>query len=181
MFSLNLLIYLFLWWVFVAAQALLWFRRAGATLLWYTGFSLQWLLSLQSTGARACGFLQLRHVGSEVAAPGSRAHELSCSAACGIFPDKGSNLSLLCWQADSLPPSYQGSFSFLAFKAEMSAALPSQLLPIHTAVTGSVLLPLRGGGGSKIPSENDDGDRVPARPTSAPYRRVSSSANICDK
>ena len=28
-------------------------------------------------------------------------HGLSCSAACGIFPDQGSNLQLLPWQADS--------------------------------------------------------------------------------
>ena len=27
----------------------------------------------------------------------------SCSAACGIFPDQGSNLCLLHWWADSLP------------------------------------------------------------------------------
>ena len=29
------------------------------------------------------------------------AHGLSCSAACGIFPDQGSNLCPLHWQADS--------------------------------------------------------------------------------
>ena len=28
-------------------------------------------------------------------------HGLSCSAACGIFPDQGSNPCLLHWQADS--------------------------------------------------------------------------------
>ena len=36
-------------------------------------------------------------------------HGLSCSTVCGIFPDQGLNLSLLCWQADSLPLSHQGS------------------------------------------------------------------------
>ena len=36
-------------------------------------------------------------------------HRLSCSAACGIFSDQGSNLCLLHWQADSLPLSHQGS------------------------------------------------------------------------
>ena len=36
-------------------------------------------------------------------------HRLCCSAACGIFPDQGSNPCLLHWQADSLPVSYQGS------------------------------------------------------------------------
>ena len=36
-------------------------------------------------------------------------HGLSCSAACGIFPDQGSNLCLLRWQVDSPPLSLQGS------------------------------------------------------------------------
>ena len=31
------------------------------------------------------------------------AHGLSCSAACGIFPDQGSNPCPLHWQADSQP------------------------------------------------------------------------------
>ena len=37
------------------------------------------------------------------------ARRLSCSASCGIFPDQGSYLCLLHWQADSLPLSHQGS------------------------------------------------------------------------
>ena len=37
------------------------------------------------------------------------AYGLSCSVACGIFLDQGSNLYLLLWQADSLPLRYQGS------------------------------------------------------------------------
>ena len=36
-------------------------------------------------------------------------HRLSCSKACGIFPDQGSNPCLLHWQADSLPLRHQGS------------------------------------------------------------------------
>ena len=36
-------------------------------------------------------------------------HLLSCSAACGILPDQGSNPCLLHWQADSLPLSHEGS------------------------------------------------------------------------
>ena len=43
------------------------------SLLWCMGFSLQQLLSLQGTGSWACGFQQLWHMGSEVAAPSSRA------------------------------------------------------------------------------------------------------------
>ena len=37
------------------------------------------------------------------------AHGLSCSVACGIFPEQGSNLCLLHRQADSLLLSHQGS------------------------------------------------------------------------
>ena len=37
------------------------------------------------------------------------AHGPSCSAACGIFPDQGSNPRPLHWQADSQPLHHQGS------------------------------------------------------------------------
>ena len=53
-------------------------------------------LLLQSTGSR--------HAGSVVVA-----HGPSCSVACGIFPDQGSNLCHLHWQADSQPLRHQGS------------------------------------------------------------------------
>ena len=59
----------------------LWLRRVG--------FSLPWLLLLRSM----C----------------SRVHGLSCSAACGIVPDEGSNPRLLHWDAGSLLLSHQGS------------------------------------------------------------------------
>ena len=36
-------------------------------------------------------------------------HRLSCSEACGIFPDQGSNPSPLHWPADSYPLCHQGS------------------------------------------------------------------------
>ena len=35
------------------------------------------------------------------------AHGLSCSVACGIFPDQGAHPCLLCWQVGSLPLSHQ--------------------------------------------------------------------------
>ena len=43
------------------------------------------------------------------------AHELSCSTACGTFPDQGSFPCLLHWQADSLALCHQASpgFGFL--------------------------------------------------------------------
>ena len=89
--------FLGLCWVSVAAQAFLWLSQAGATLqLWCTGFSLRGLLLLWS-------------IGSVVVA-----RELSCSEAGEIFPDQGSNLHLLPWQAYSLPLSHQGSPKILS-------------------------------------------------------------------
>ena len=75
---------------------------------WWTGFSLRWHLLLQGTalghaGFSSCGFLDLEPRLSTVV------HRLSCSEACGIFPDLGLNLCLLHLQVDSLPLSHQGS------------------------------------------------------------------------
>ena len=66
------------------------------------GLSLSWPLLLQSTSSR--------HAGSVVVA-----HGPSCSTACGIFPDQGSNPCSLHWQADSQPLHHQGSPCSLLF------------------------------------------------------------------
>ena len=60
------------------------------------GLSLSRPLPLRGTGSRRAG--------SVVVAHGPR-----CSAACGIFPDQGSNPCPLPWQADSQPLRHQGS------------------------------------------------------------------------
>ena len=60
------------------------------------GLSLSRPLLLRSTGSRCAGSVVV-------------AHGLSCSAACGIFPDQGSNPCPLHWQADSQPLRHQGS------------------------------------------------------------------------
>ena len=53
----DLFIYFWLHWVFVAARGLsLVAATGGYSSLWCTGFSLQWLLLLQSTGSRHVGF-----------------------------------------------------------------------------------------------------------------------------
>ena len=36
-------------------------------------------------------------------------HGFSCSAACGVFLDEGSNPRFLHWQVDSVPLSHRGS------------------------------------------------------------------------
>ena len=53
--------------------------------------------------------LLLRSTGSRRTGSAVVAHGPSCSAACGIFPDQGSNPCPLHWQADSQPLHHQGS------------------------------------------------------------------------
>ena len=60
------------------------------------GLSLSWPLLLRSIGSRRAGSAVV-------------AHGPSCSAACGIFPDRGLNPCPLHWQADSQPLRHQGS------------------------------------------------------------------------
>ena len=60
------------------------------------GLSLSWPLLLRSTSSRRTGSVVV-------------AHGPSCYAACGIFPDQGSNPCPLHWQADSQPLRHQGS------------------------------------------------------------------------
>ena len=105
-------VYFWLCWILIAVQAFLSLRNMRTTLylpcvgfslhgsgfsccraraLGHSGFSSQWLTGLWSTDSVLV------------------AHGLSCSAACRIFPDQGSNPCLLHWQVNSLPLSHQGS------------------------------------------------------------------------
>ena len=75
-------------------------------------------LFLQSTDSRPGRPQKLWYMGSGILGPGLKctdsivvAYGLSCSAACEIFLDQGSNLCLLTWQEDSLTLSHQGSLS----------------------------------------------------------------------
>ena len=77
-------------------------RCAGLSLSRCAGLSLSRPLLLRSTGSRRAGSVIV-------------AHGPSCSAACGIFPDQGSNPCPLHWQADSQPLRHQGSPLFLLF------------------------------------------------------------------
>ena len=65
----------------------------GYSSLRCVGFSSRWLLLFWSTGSRYSGFNSC--MGSAVA------HGFSCSTACGIFPDQGSDPCTLYWQVDS--------------------------------------------------------------------------------
>ena len=65
--------------------------------------------SLRCAGLSLSRPLPLRSTGSRRAGSAIVAHGPSCSAACGIFPDQGSNPCPLHWQADSQPLRHQGS------------------------------------------------------------------------
>ena len=56
-----------------------------------------------------CGPLLLWSTGSRRTGSVVVAHGPSCFPVCGIFPDQGSNLCPLHWQADSQPLRHQGS------------------------------------------------------------------------
>ena len=106
------LFFIFFWlcWVFVSVQGLsLVAASGGHSSSRCVGLSLSQPLLLQSTGSRCAGSVIV-------------AHGPSCSAACGIFPDQGSNPCPLHWQADSQPLHHQGSppTPFLIYSPKLS-------------------------------------------------------------
>ena len=95
--------YFWLHWVFVSACRLSLVAASwGFSPLWCAGFLLPWLLVPWRTGCRHMGTVvaacRLKSAGLVVVV-----HGLHCFAACEIFPDRGSNLCPLHWQADSYP------------------------------------------------------------------------------
>ena len=96
-----LFIYFWLCWVFVSVRGLsLVAASGGHSSSRCVGLSLLWPLLLWSTGSRRTGSVVV-------------AHGPSCSVACGIFPDQGSNPHPLHQQADSQPLCHQGSASIV--------------------------------------------------------------------
>ena len=92
-----LFIYFWLCWVFISVWGLsLVAASGGHSSSRCADLSLSWPLLLRSTSSRRAGSVVV-------------AHRPSCSAACGIFPDQGSNPCPLHWQADSQPLRHQGS------------------------------------------------------------------------
>ena len=88
---------LWLCWVFVSVRGLsLVVASGGHSSSRCAGLSLPRPLPLRSTGSRRAGSAIV-------------AHGPSCSAACGIFLDQGSNPCPLHWQADSQPLRHRGS------------------------------------------------------------------------
>ena len=84
-------------WVFISVRGLsLVVASGGHSSSLCAGLAPSRPLLLRSTGSRRAGSVVV-------------AHGPSCSAACGIFPDQGSNPCPLLWQADSQPLRHQGS------------------------------------------------------------------------
>ena len=97
LFYFILFIYLWLCWVLVSVRGLSPVAASGGhSSSRCAGLSPSRPLPLWSTGSRRAGSAIV-------------SHGLSRSAACGIFPDQGSNPCPLHWQADSQPLRHQGS------------------------------------------------------------------------
>ena len=108
----NVFIYLFIFgWVgsLLLCTGPLQLQQVGATL--HCGAWASHHGGLSHCGARAPDVQASVVVARGLQSAGSVvvAHRLSCSAACGIFPDQGLNPCPLYWQADSQPLHHQGS------------------------------------------------------------------------
>ena len=89
----NIYVFIYGWggsWFLHTGFLSLW-RAGGYSLLQCMGFSLWWLLLLQSTGSVVVTY------------------RFICSKACGIFPNQGSNWCPLHCKVDSQPLYHQGS------------------------------------------------------------------------
>ena len=114
--------YFWLCWVFVSVRGLSpAVASRGHSSLQCAGLSLSRPLLLQSTGSRRAGSVVV-------------AHRLSCSVACGIFPDQGSNPCPLHWQADSQPLRHQGSPDISLLNAVVNVHLTSSFPDIRCSV-----------------------------------------------
>ena len=108
-----LCIYLWLCWVFVSVRRLsLVAASGGHSSSRCAGLSLSRPLLLRSRGSRRAGSVIV-------------AHGPSCSVACGIFPDQGSNPCALHWQAVSQPLRHQGSPTLFLFTQTLGQGSPS--------------------------------------------------------
>ena len=129
--------YLWLCWFFVSVRGLsLVVASGGHSSSRCAGLSLSRPLLLRSTGSRRAGSVVV-------------AHRLSCSTACGIFPDQGSNPCRLHRQADSQPLRHQGSPQKLFCKILWRDCFPliwallysyHRDLPVYSLAPSGVLL-----------------------------------------
>ena len=136
-YFIYLFIYLWLCWVFVSVRGLsLVAASGGHSSSRCAGLSLSRPLLLQSTGSRRAGSVVV-------------AHGLSCSAACGILPDQGSNLCPLHWQADSQPLRHQGSLKvtfFTGLHLFLVSAMSPELIHLGVWATSALRVSIPRGG-----------------------------------
>ena len=127
-FLIYLFIYFWLCWVFVSVRGLsLVAASGGHSSSQCAGLSLSRPLLLRSTGSRRAGSVVV-------------AHGPSGSAACGIFPDQGSNPCPLHRQADSQPLRHQGSLSSISLVLSCSGKSWSKILVTAEAIGSSLML-----------------------------------------
>ena len=129
-FKINLLIYIYFWlcWVFASVRGLsLVAASGGHSSSRCAGLSLSRPLLLRSTGSRRAGSVVV-------------AHGPSCSTACGIFPDQGSNPCPLHWQADSQPLRHQGSPLSVLITAQQKKKRDYQRSPRFSQTRSDFLL-----------------------------------------
>ena len=105
-------IYLFIFYLFIFGCVGSSFSVRGLSLVAASGGH----SSLRCTGLSPSRPLLLRSTGSRHAGSVIVAHGPSCSVACGIFSDQGSNPCPLHWQADSQPLRHQGSPALHTFE-----------------------------------------------------------------
>ena len=116
-----LFIYFWLCWVFISVWGLsVVVASGGHPSSRCAGLSLSWPLLLRSRGSRRSGSVVV-------------AHGPSCSAACGIFPDQGSNPCPLHWQADSQPLRHQGSPTLSILNITSGHESPGQVVICQSA------------------------------------------------
>ena len=115
LFIIIIIIFL-LCWVFISVRGLSLVAASGVhSSSRCAGLSLSRPLLLRSTGSRRAGSVVVAH------GPG-------CSAACGIFPDQGSNPCPLHWQADSQPLRHQGSPKGVLLRRELLRVLRREVV-----------------------------------------------------
>ena len=118
-----LFIYFWLCWVFASVRGLSPVAVSGGhSSSRCAGLSLSRPLLLRSTGSRCAGSVVV-------------AHGPSCSAACGILPNQGSNPCPLHWQADSQPLRHQGSPSMTLFNKRKKSSFRIRELAIFPMVS----------------------------------------------
>lgn len=110
--------FFFFWfhWVFVAACSISLVTVSGGYLRCCARASHCDGFSSPSTGSGCSGFSSCSTWAQQLGLARSRAqatlvlaHGLSCSSACGYFPDQGPNPRPLRWEVDSYPLYHQGS------------------------------------------------------------------------